>query len=204
MSRRLAFTALLLGGAGAFGVAQLTWWEGAAGQLPLTGAAVTAGLASSLPVAALAATALMLLLSARGRRVIGVLVAVLAVGVVAVGVLNPVVDEEAWQNLTANVWTGARHDPIATGWHWGYAAAGLLLLLGASIVVLRAATWSARRPARFDRTPTTTADPTDSREFWKALDAGQDPTDPSRRADSPEGEDFGHNGTDPTDGRSNP
>ncbi|OYO01370.1 Trp biosynthesis-associated membrane protein [Enemella evansiae] len=119
-----------------------------------------------LAAAALAGLALALILRHIGRRVLGVLLALLGVGMVA-GVISG--------------------GPAGIA-HWAYALCGLLVVAGSVLMVARAQRWP-RRPDRFDRTRARaqTSPDDDPNEVWKALDAGHDPTTAARPDDSTPG-----------------
>jgi len=64
-----------------------------------------------------------------------------------------------------------------TGWPWAYAGAGVLVLVGSALTLLRSGQWPGRTD-RFRRDPAPLNDPisSDPAQLWKAMDAGLDPT----------------------------
>lgn len=132
---------LVAGALGGLVAAQQPWGEA-------TGVAATSGLAQALPLAALGGVLLTLTLAPPGRRAVGVLVALVAVGMVAVGVQQP-----------------------SAGWALAYAAAGLIA--AASAGLLAAKPGVTRRTV----VPSPRAPVEDSLASWKAMDEGLDPTE---------------------------
>lgn len=116
-----------------------------------------------LAAAALAGLALALILRHIGRRILGVLLAVLGLGMVAAVIAAGLSGVAAWV----------------------YALCGLLVLAGSVLMVARAQRWP-RRPDRFDRKAAraNTSPDDDPNEVWQALDAGHDPTAAARPDDS--------------------
>lgn len=171
-SRAVAFALLTLGGLGALLFASLDWWSSPMATEGVTGNQATDSLAGVLSGAAAAGTALAALSGRRARTVLGVLIAVLAVGMGVVAVLaEPTV-------MVNNSWAGSvAAPPEVTGLRFAYAALALATLAGAIVLALRARTWPLRAD-RFARTAgrasTTAAD--DAADVWKAMDAGFDPT----------------------------
>lgn len=169
-SRAVAFGALLGGGLLGLLLATQPWWTVPAGA-SVTGNEASATLAGVLAGAATAGSALALLLRRTGRRILGVLLAGLAVGMVLTG----------WAARTppasASPFDGGA--PAATGVQFAYAGTGLLVALGGVLLTLRAHRWPARsdRFARLDRAAAVQAED-DAGEVWKALDQGFDPTSP--------------------------
>lgn len=239
---RWGWLAVAAGAIAALAFAAQPWWEitgvaagtdapnvglgGAAGRIGLSGNAATAGLAAALATVCLVGTVLALTLRRLGRRVLAVILALLAVGMVVAGVAHPrpsdaIILEELRKTTLTDAWTSA-----ATVWPWLYAVAGVLVVGGAVLVFGSAGSPSKveRGAARFERTedeentedetssedelgseghdaPEGVADPSasaadgadprtrpdgptepgqgeDSDSLWKALDRGDDPTDP--------------------------
>ncbi len=140
-SRAVAYGALLAGGGLALG---------AAGQAP--------GLSQALAAAGLAGALLLLALRARGRQVVGGALALLGLGLVAVGVVAATGQPAPW--------------PI------GYAVAGVLVVAGGMLTLLTSPRWPSRAE-RFEARD----EPVD---LWRAQDAGLDPTADSDGPEDPD------------------
>ena len=121
--------------------------------------------ATALALVALAGTGAILIVRPWGRVVIGVLLAVVGLGLVAV-FFSPAADS-SWF-----AYTPGQPDVRRSAWAWLGAAGGLFVGAGAAMVVLRARQWPAPR-GRFDP-PAPARDPGD--DPWDALDRGEDPT----------------------------
>lgn len=154
--------ALLWGGAGLALVASgQSWWT--AGSATATGTTVTSGAALVLVLAGLAGAFLSGFLRPVARRVVTGLVIVLFAGGVAVALTATAPATLAGSTLNdATV--------AATPWRWFYV--GALLLAGVGALLSLAAKPGGRRPA---------ATPDPALDAWKALDAGQDPTEVTER-----------------------
>ena len=170
----------LLGGALALVTAAQAWWR-ATGEgvgVTFTGTETTAGLAPALGVVALAGWLLVLVLRTRGRQLVGLLLALTGAGVVVLGVLRMRPSAEAVRTQVRQVSLADQFGLVATGWSYGYAAAGLLVLVGGLLVMATAARWP-RRADRFSRSAAVAAATTaedDPAAVWRAQDAGLDPT----------------------------
>jgi uncharacterized membrane protein (TIGR02234 family) len=176
-SRSIGFGLLVLGALGTVVSASLPWYT--ADDSSFTGTAITGGVAQALGVAALAGSLLMLALRSNGRRVLSVLIGVLAlVAIITV----------PWQRpSSAEVFAELRKHSLAdsyrlqlAGGSLGYAGCCLLVLAGALIVLVMAKRWP-QRSDRFDRRSATpgqvaTGPDADPAAIWKSIDAGQDPT----------------------------
>ncbi|MBA8795199.1 putative membrane protein (TIGR02234 family) [Friedmanniella endophytica] len=195
-SRSLALGGLALAGLAGLVTGSQAWWRargagdrssgglGTAIDVAFTGTDATGGLTAALSVVVLAGTLLALVLRATGRRVLAVLVAVVAGAMAVVGFLRlrpsaAVVADRVQQTTLLDAY---RLEP--TWWNLGYAAAGLVGLAAAVLMLLRAGRWP-RRPDRFRRdagspavaAASVPADPdTDPARWWRAQDAGIDPT----------------------------
>lgn len=169
-SRALAFALLLGGSLIALGVAGQNWWTLPAGPA-VTGNQATDTLAGVLAGAAAAGATLTLLLRSIGRRLLGVVLAALAVAMISSGVAA-----EPAANPATLPGAGA---PQATGMQLAYVAAGVLVAVGALLMVVRAHTWPVR-PDRFSRSARVRGvrAEDDAGAVWKALDQGFDPTAP--------------------------
>jgi uncharacterized membrane protein (TIGR02234 family) len=170
----------LLGGALALVTAAQPWWRatGEGVSVAFTGTQTTAGLASALGVVALAGWLLVLVLRTRGRRLVGLMLALTGAGGVAVGLLGLRPSAEAVRTQVRQVSLADQFALVATGWSYGYAATGLLVLVGGLLVVATAPRWP-RRADRFTRSAAAAAATTaedDPAAVWRAQDAGLDPT----------------------------
>jgi len=176
----------LLGGVLALVTGAQPWWRatGEGVAVSFSGTETTAGLAQALAVVALAGWLLVLVLSTRGRQVVGVLSTLTGAGVALLGALAPEPSPDAVRSQVREVSLADQFALAATGWSYGYAAAGLVVLAGGALVLLTAGRWPRRRD-RFSRAavvPAITGAATDPAAVWRAQDAGLDPTtdaDPS-------------------------
>lgn len=135
------------------------WW--AAGErTSVTGAQATSGAVLALVLAAAAGAFLSRWLPPLGRRIVLGLVVVLAAGGVPVA-LNAVAPQMPGSTL------GDALTLVATPWRWVYLAGCALAVAGA--VLLQ---FAGRPTARVSAIPDPALD------AWKALDAGEDPTEP--------------------------
>ncbi len=173
-----ALAALLLAGLGGLVATAQPWWravgDGVAARF--TGTATTAGLTQALPVVLLAGALLLLVLRARGRQVLGGLLAVAAAGMVVAGALRVRPSDEAVRSGVREVSLADQFALVATSWPVVYAVAGALGVLGGMLIAVFAPRWSSggRRFERPDLAVTTaSSDPAD---VWRAFDAGLDPT----------------------------
>lgn len=152
------------------------WWQASwndglagAGAATLSGVQGTAGLAAVLPAAALAALLATLTLRRTGRRIMGVVAALLGVGMVVVGLIPPTPSREV---VAQSEHTASLAADVAV--HVTFAPA---VFAGLGAVVLAAAVWmvvSPPQPRRARReNGAAVEDPLSS---WKAMDAGVDPT----------------------------
>jgi uncharacterized membrane protein (TIGR02234 family) len=178
--RRRALVPGLLGGTLALLTGAQPWWR-ATGEgvvVTFTGTETTAGLSQALGVVALAGWLLVLVLRTRGRQVVAVLLSLAGVGIVVVGVLRPRPTAAAVRTQVREVSLADQFALGSTGWVYGYAASGLLVIAGAVLVLLTASRWP-QRTDRFSRDGTTaagTGSGNDPADVWRALDAGLDPT----------------------------
>jgi hypothetical protein len=125
---------------------------------------VSQGLTRALALVALVGAVLTLVLRMRGRRVVGLLIAVLGLGMALAGALL---------------------SGPATPWRVTYSIGGVVLVFGGLLTMITGAHWPA--PAeRFERNEQGTSASIDNPAgLWQAQDAGLDPTaDPDvRKAD---------------------
>lgn len=176
-SRALAFSCLFIGGALALIGSGQPWWR-AAGEgvvLKFSGSQATGGLSQALAIVALAGTLLLLALRTRGRRIIGVLLVLVGVGLAVVGVLGLRPGADAIGGQVNEV--GMADTLSATVWPWIFVVSGVLVAIGAVLTMITAGAWPSRSE-RFrsgSRTSEVLASD-DPAELWKAMDAGLDPT----------------------------
>ncbi len=176
-SRTVGLGLLVLGAVGLVVTATVPWYS--ADGSTFDGAAVTGGVAQALGVAVLAGALLMLALRSTGRRVVAVLVGLIAV---LAGTTTATQRPTRTEVITA-LRTHTLDDSYrlqSTGGSLGYAACCLLVVLGAAVVVARAHRWP-RRSDRFRRStgpvgPVATGPDADPAAIWRSIDAGQDPT----------------------------
>ncbi|QDP96976.1 Trp biosynthesis-associated membrane protein [Microlunatus elymi] len=182
-SRTIAFALLIIGAIAVVAGAAVPWYS-ADGLVHFSGSDITGGVAQALGVAILAGVLLMLALRATGRRIVAVLVGLIALlGVITMPLQRP---------DSAEVFTELRKHTLADSYHLqlvggsiAYAVGCLLVLAGAVIVLLRAGRWP-QRASRFERAAAQQrtllpADPDaeiDAGAVWKSIDAGEDPTLP--------------------------
>lgn len=188
---RATTLAVLLAGAGlGFVASAQPWWRasGDGAAVAFSGSDATGGLCQALAAVTLCGLLLLLVLRAKGRRVLAVLMAAAGMGMVLTGALQSSPDAEAVRARVRQVSLTDQFALQTTFWPWGYAAAGLLVLVGAVLLWLGAPRWTAG-VSRFDRAGQTDASSSrpaelaeDPAQAWKDLDAGRDPTaDPDVR-----------------------
>jgi uncharacterized membrane protein (TIGR02234 family) len=192
LSRPAAFGCLLLGGLlGVVATAQ-PWWRAAGdgAEVAFPGTESTGGLSQALAVVTLAGVLLMLVLKVRGRRVLAVLLGVVALGQVLVGALRLRPAPDAVRTKIREVSLVDQYALSPTPWPWVYALAGAVVLCGAVVLLLGAGSWAASA-SRFERTAPGPVDPAsdDPSVIWKALDAGVDPTTSPNDPPAPVGPD---------------
>lgn len=189
---------LAVGGAGLLATAAQPWWRIVTGQASpaLSGTDSAGGLGQALGALALIGVVLSWTLRRPGRRILAVLLAAVGVVAVLVGVRptrpsDQAVLDRLRETSLADTWTLER-----TAWPWVFASCGGLVLAGAVLLALA----PAPRTSRYERASVTqapadtgavdigaagsgaadagAADPAD---WWKSLDAGQDPTESGTR-----------------------
>ena len=136
----------------------------------------------ALALVALAAWGVVLVLRGQARRVVAVVGALAAAGVVlttstAVGRLR----DDVAEAVAAKGGTGEQVVSSLTGWYWACLIASVLCLAAFVVAVVAAPGWPAMG-SRYDA-PATAADstrqqaqPSTEQEMWRALDEGNDPT----------------------------
>jgi len=206
--RPVALGGLALGAVLALVAGSRAWWRaaGAGVSVAFTGTEATAGLAQALALVALAGALLALVLRARGRRVLGVLLVLAGAGGVVLGLTRPRPASGAVQSRVLEVSLADQFALVGTPWPYVYAVAALVVVAAAVVMVVTARRWPSR-PARFERpgagpgadpttggagtagtagtvgtdgttqTAMTTKDASDDpAALWRLLDAGVDPT----------------------------
>ena len=178
-SRPLALAGLAVGAVLALVAASRAWWRaaGAGVSVAFPGTEATGGLAQALALVVLAGALLGLVLRSRGRRVLGVLLALAGAGVLVLGVLRPRPSSGTVQSRVLEVSLADQFALVGTAWPYVYAAAGAVVLAAAVLMTVTAARWPTRA-ARFERTAgaAVALNPDDPATLWRSLDAGVDPT----------------------------
>lgn len=174
---------VLLAGSAVLGlIATGRTWATVSAPSSLTGAAteVSGGdlvpLASPVFLVALAAALVIPVMRVVGRRIVGAVVAVLAVALV-VTCVRVALD----LGRLARDWVGGDGLAATTAVTWpvGTAVVAALVAVAAVLVVLRAPSWpglSSRYERRPARRPAAADDGSRGRDTWDALDRGDDPT----------------------------
>jgi uncharacterized membrane protein (TIGR02234 family) len=178
--RGTAFLLLLAGGGLALVASAQAWWraEGDGVSTSFTGTATTGGLTQALGAVTLVGTLLILALRSRGRQVVAGLLAVVGAAAAVIGLLRRPPTADAVRTQVREVSLADQFAIGPTVWPWVYAGAGILVLLGAVLVLVAAPGWASStdrfsRERPVGRVVSADADPA---EVWKAFDAGQDPT----------------------------
>lgn len=172
---------LLAGTLGAFATAAQPWWQVAhpGGAVPIPGNEASGALPTTLAAVLAAGVLLSLTLRGWGRMVLGALLGLVGIGVIVLGVAAPEPPDEVVARLAQAVTLDPTGPPTRAWGGYGFAAAGLVVLLGAAALVV--ATRRAGRPDRVDRfsrsAPSRPVAPDDDAlSVWRALDEGRDPT----------------------------
>lgn len=188
MSRTVGFGLLVLGAIAVIASAALPWYT-VDTRTRFSGTAITGGVAQALGVAVLAGSLLMLTLRTTGRRIVAVVVGLIAVPAVIFLPWQQPDSDEVFAELHKHSLADS-YQLHATGGHIAYLLSWLAVLAGAVLVLLYAHRWP-QRAGRFERpagantgtdTGSHTGMPTgpdgepDAGAIWKAIDAGQDPT----------------------------
>jgi uncharacterized membrane protein (TIGR02234 family) len=174
-----------LGGAALAAVAGAKDWatsSGTVGGADVTAAAKgsdSAPLAVALSLVALAAWGVVLVVRSRTRRVVAVLGALAAAGVVAATVAaHGRAQDDALAAVMGKGASGADAASL-TGWYYATVVGGLLALVAFVVAVVAAPRWpemGTRYDAPAAQTTTADAGPVTEQEMWRALDDGHDPT----------------------------
>jgi uncharacterized membrane protein (TIGR02234 family) len=186
-SRSVAFGLLVLGALAAVVTADLPWYT--ADGSTFNGTAITGGVAQALAVAVLAGSLLMLALRRTGRRIVAVLVGVIALLALVTMPIQRPTSTEVLTELRKQTLDDSYQLHLVGG-NVGYAVSCLLVLAGAVIVLLRAHRWP-ERVDRFERRatapgPVATGADADPAAIWRSIDAGQDPTVERESTERPE------------------
>lgn len=198
-SRAVSWSSLLAGGLLGLVATSRPWWRihSDTSSPHLTGTDSTGGLSQALMMVVLAGVLLCLVLRSRGRRVLAAILAIGGAAALALGASHPRPSTGKIEQRLREVTLSDRFDLVITAWPWLFAAAGVLILLGAITMLATAQHWPTRsdRFARSDsfsrsgdlageRTLLANGDPAltagepaaDPALVWKAMDAGLDPT----------------------------
>ncbi len=177
--RALAYGCLLAGVLLGFVAGAQPWWsadaDGAA--VELTGTEVTGGLSQALGLVALTGMVTTLALRARGRRAMGLALALVGAGQVLLGALAPRPSADAVRAAVREVSLTDQFALGGTAWPWLFAAAGLITAAGGIVVVTTVRRWPVRSD-RFRQQPAAAVPgmEEDPAQVWRAMDAGVDPT----------------------------
>lgn len=196
--RTPAFALVVLGAIAVVAMATVPWYF-VDSRTRFSGTAITGGAAEVLGVVVLAGALLMMALRATGRRIVAVVIGVIALlAAIFLPWQRPDADE-----VLAELRKHSLSDTYAlhpTGGSVGYLVSWLAVLAGAVLVLLYAHRWP-QRAARFERNAPEAGIPIgpdgepDAAAIWKAIDSGQDPT----RDDSQDtGQDTGQDGSQDT------
>jgi uncharacterized membrane protein (TIGR02234 family) len=136
----------------------------------------SAPLAVALALVALAAWGVVLVLRGRVRRVVAVVGALAAAGVVASTVAaSSRVRQDAVAAVVAKGGTGHAFGASLSGWYYACVIGGLLCLVALAVAVIASPRWPAMG-ARYDAPAARTQAPATEQDMWRSLDEGHDPT----------------------------
>jgi uncharacterized membrane protein (TIGR02234 family) len=168
-------------GAGVAAMAGNEAWVGGRGCTGAPGVATDAPATTAVALALLAAWGVLLVTRGRVRRVVSLLAALLALGLVATVVLGV---GAAGDNLRAGIQAAGPLECAAThrtGWFWAAVVALPFAVLPALAAVRFVASWP-EMGRRYDAPAAATPEPAKAPEeqenldLWKAMDEGRDPT----------------------------
>ena len=142
-----------------------TWMERAG--IGLTGADVTGGLITATALMLVITVALLLVVKTVGRRVTGIVQALVGVGIAAVVLTHRSASPHQW--AAKGVDAGAPQMTV-TPWPWVCLVAGAMTIVTGAGVAAFADRWPSRSARRTGELVG------DSRSAWDALDRGEDPT----------------------------
>lgn len=184
MSRSLVGLVLMAAAVGGLAAAAPDWWSVQAEQSPEVTVAGAAVLGRGLALAVLAGSVLGWLLHGMGRRILGVVMVLLGIGMVAAVLAEPLPSELEVLTELRQVSLASEYTLVRAPWPWLHlACGGVVSLAGAAL-----AYWSLRWPSASRRFETgdsdSSADSTGgaraaeepSLDLWRSLDEGQDPT----------------------------
>ena len=184
MTRRRTFAPVLLAGLAGSGLAALAgskpWASSAGGSASalVGGSAGHAPLAGALGLVALACWGVVLVTRSVVRRVVAVLGALAALGLVLTAVLgrSSALDSVRSATVDLGATKAAAH---TTGWWWVALLASLIALASAVAAVLLCRGWP-EMGSRYDA-PVSRPEPEElsDLDLWRAIDQGRDPTDPA-------------------------
>lgn len=176
---------LAAGAIAAFATGSQPWWQvpHPGGTVPIPGNEATAGLPATLAGVLAAGLLLALTLRGVGRLVLGGLLGLAGVGVIVLGLAAPQPPADVVARLVQAATLDQPGDPFRAWGGYGYAAAGVLVLLGAASLMVTtrtraAAAGTGETADRFSRAAPTqpVAAEDDPLSVWRALDQGRDPT----------------------------
>jgi uncharacterized membrane protein (TIGR02234 family) len=150
------------------------------------GSAGEAPLALAFALVALAGWGAVLVTRGRFRMVVAVIGCLAAAGLVVVAVVEFGAAPSAVRDAVADAAGGQASSGVAarTGWYWTGLVASLVLLASYAVVMRRIRelpSMSSRYDAPGARPPAgrSSGQPSTNLDIWKAIDAGEDPTDES-------------------------
>jgi uncharacterized membrane protein (TIGR02234 family) len=154
--------------AAADGRAGVTLVDKAGGHVPL---------AAALGLVGLACWGVVLVTRGRLRRVVAVLGALTAVGLVATAVTGRGSALDSARHATVDL-SGSSAAAHTTGWWWVAMVAAVLALLAAAVAVRHLPGWP-EMGTRYDAPTATAPDPAEMEhvDLWRAIDQGRDPTE---------------------------
>jgi len=175
--RLVSLLLLALGAVGGLVAAAQPWWRLVGDQVDasITGSDASSGLAQVLPACLVVAVLLGLVLRAPGRRVLGVLAALIGLGAAVLGGWHPRPDPTTVRQTLRQSSLADTAALTVSAWPWVYLGFGLLAAAGAVLMLLRAHTWPSRAD-RYSVGAAATPASADPETWWKAMDAGVDPT----------------------------
>lgn len=136
----------------------------------------SAPLAVALALVSLAAWGVVLVLRGRARRVVAVVGALAAAGVVAATVVSAGrAQHDAVRAVLAKGGTGDAFSTSLTAWYFVCAVAAVITLVAFVVAVVAAPRWPAMG-SRYDAPAARAAEPQTEQDLWRALDQGHDPT----------------------------
>ena len=139
-------------------------------------------LGAALGLVGLAVWGVLLVTRARVRRVVAVLGALTAVGLVATAVVGRASSLDSARHATVDLGQTPAGSHT-TGWWYVALVAAVLALFASALAVRHVRDWP-EMGSRYDAPTAPESDPDPSQmeglDLWRAIDQGRDPTDPSR------------------------